>query len=360
MAIHLKRIDALKRAVSERGFDGYLICNNINQQYFLGFPGTSALLIPQDGENTVYVYGVNYEQTKAEGKGLKVELVRIDENLMGKIAKQSKDFKIKRIAVDSLNVESWNVLAKELEGKSMLEINGQYVQTLREVKDNQEIELMRKAGELTSEGMEAAAEAIKLGAKEYEVAAEIEYAMRKRGSGPTAFDTIVASGVCSAFPHGGCSSREIREGDLVVVDIGATFNHYCSDMTRTFVAGEPTQKQRTIHKIVRDAQEKAFQTLKAGVPVAKVDASARRIIEEAGYGEFFVHRLGHGVGLEVHESPTLYRSSKFVLSKGNVVTDEPGIYLPGWGGVRIEDTVLVQALLAEKLTLGRYALNLKD
>jgi Xaa-Pro dipeptidase len=354
----LKRIGSLKKtAFTENGFDGYLVFNSVNLLYFLGFPGATSLLVPADGESTVYVYGVNYEQAKAEGKGFNVKLVKGDENLMAKIARQAQDYKIRKLAVDALGVVSWQALAKEFLKENALEVNNSYVQALRAVKDKQEIELMRKAGELTSEGMKAAYETVKPGAKECEVAAEIEYAMRKRGGGPTAFETIVASGACSAFPHGGCSERVIREGDLVVVDIGATFRFYCSDMTRTLVAGKPSQKQQKIYDIVKTAQETAFKTLKAGVPVADVDASARKVIEAAGYGEYFVHRLGHGVGLEVHEPPTLSQTSKETLAAGNVVTDEPGIYLPGYGGVRIEDTVLVQKDGAEKLTVGPCGLR---
>jgi Xaa-Pro aminopeptidase len=195
------------------------------------------------------------------------------------------------------------------------------------------------------------------GIREYEVAAEIEYAMRKQGSSGTAFETIVASGVYSAFPHGCCSDRKIREGDLVVVDVGATYKSYRSDMTRTFVAGNPSEKQKKLYQIVKKAQEKAFEAVKPNVKAADVDAAARKIIADAGYGDCFVHNLGHGVGLEVHEPPTLSPDSKDVLAAGNVVTVEPGIYLVGYGGVRIEDAVLVQRNGAEKLTNGPYALD---
>jgi Xaa-Pro aminopeptidase len=356
----LTRIEKLKKtAFAENGFDGYLIFNNVNMLYFLGFPGTTALLVPLEGECTVYVYGVNYEQAKAQGKGFKVELVKADENLLAKIAKQAADCKVRRLAVDALGVESWRALAKELPNPTTLEVNSSYVAALRAVKDKQEIEFMRKAGELTSEGMKAAYDSVKPGACEFEVAAEIEYAMRRRGAGPTAFETIVASGACSAFPHGGCSGREIREGDLVVIDIGATYNYYCSDMTRTIVAGKSSEKQQKIYDTVKTAQLNAFKVIKAGVLVAEVDAAARKVIEMAGFGEFFVHRLGHGVGLEVHEPPSLNQTSKDALAAGCVVTDEPGIYLPGFGGVRIEDTVLVQRNGAEKLTVGPYSLEIE-
>ena len=352
----MKRIDTLKqRALKE--FDGFLVFRNANLTYFTGFSGASALLIPENGENIVYVYGVNYEQAKAELTEFRVELVERGENLMGKIAKQAKAFKIKKLAVDALNIESWRSLSKSLGGEKMLATDRSFIRELRKVKDVKEIELMRKAAELTSEGMRVAYETVVPGMREYEVAAEIEYAMRKQGSCGTCFETIVASGLCSAFPHGGCSDREIREGDLVVVDVGATYKSYCSDMTRTLVAGKPSEKQKKIYQIVKTAQEKAFEAVKPNVKAKDVDGVARKIIGDAGYGEYFVHGLGHGVGLEVHEPPTLSPDSTDTLEVGNVVTVEPGIYLVGYGGVRIEDTVLVQRNGAEKLTIGSYTLG---
>jgi Xaa-Pro aminopeptidase len=217
--------------------------------------------------------------------------------------------------------------------------------------------LLRKAAQLTSLGMKTAYEVLSPGMKEIEVAAEIEYAMRKHGSYGTAFDTAISSGSVSAFPHGGCSEREIRAGELVVVDFGAVYKFYRSDMTRTLLVGKPSEKQTNLHKIVMKAQEEAFTAIKAKAKASGVDAVARRIIEDAGYGEYFVHGLGHGVGLDIHEPPTLNSASKEKLQAGNVVTDEPGIYLPGYGGVRIEDTVLVVKNGAEKLTKGPYGLG---
>ncbi len=355
----MTRIDNLRKtAFLEDSCDGYLVFGNTNQLYFLGFPGTAALLIPSDGECTVYVYGVNYEQARAQGKGFKVELVPTGDNLIWKIAKQVAAYKIKKLAVDSIGVQGWRTLVKELDSDITLEVDNSFLEALRMVKDKDEIVLMRRAAELTSEGMKAAYETIKPRVKEYEVAAQIEYAMRKRGAGPTAFGSIVASGACSAFPHGGCSGREICEGDLVVVDIGATYNYYCSDMTRTIVAGKPSVKQQKIYDIVTKAQQKAFEATRAGISVRNLDSVARQLIADAGYGEYFVHRLGHGVGLDVHEPPSIGPNGKETLTAGCVVTDEPGIYVPGFGGIRIEDTVLVMRNGAEKLTAGPYSLNL--
>ncbi|MDH5787348.1 MAG: M24 family metallopeptidase, partial [Candidatus Bathyarchaeota archaeon] len=172
--------------------------------------------------------------------------------------------------------------------------------------------------------------------------------------------THVASGVRSALPHGGCTDREIRKDDLVVVDIGATYKFYRSDMTRTFVAGKPSKKQEKPYEIVKTAQERAFQAIKPKAKGKDIDAAARKSITDAGYGKYFVHSLGHGVGLEVHEPPMLGQESKDRLVVGNVVTNEPGIYIVGFGGFRIEDTVLVQKRKAEKFTAGFYTLETKQ
>lgn len=354
----LNRVEALKQlAFEKKGFDGFLITNEANLLYLAGFPGAAGILVPKNGENLLYVYSVNYEQAKVEGKGFRVELVKRGENLMKKIASQTVNFKIKKLAIDHLSYENYRSLAKNLRGRTKLKIQGKLLWELRKVKDEKEIELMRKAGELTSQGMKVAYEVIRPGVREYEVAAEIEYAMRRCGCWGTAFDTIVASGARSAFPHGGCTDRKIRKGDLVVIDIGAAYHYYRSDMTRTIVAGKASEKQKKIYKIVKEAQAKACQAVKPKVKAKYVDEIARKIIENAGYGKYYVHGLGHGVGLEVHEPPTLNPESKDKLTVGNVVTVEPGIYIPGFGGFRIEDTLIVKGHKAEKFTKGPYTLE---
>jgi Xaa-Pro aminopeptidase len=354
----LTRLDNLKKSAFDiKNFNAYLIFNNANMFYFLGFQGPSALLIPDEGEPIVYTYGVNYEQTKVSTKQMKVELIKRNENMLSKITSHIRQTRIKKLAVDKIDADVWIALRKLVPEGCSIELNNDIIEFLRIRKDPEEICLMRKAGELTIKGMEAAYEVIRSGAKEFEVAAEIEYAMRKRGAGPTAFETIVASGTCSAFPHGDCSRKEIREGDLVIVDIGATYKNYCSDMTRTLVAGKPTEKQSRIYKIVHAAQINAIEKIRQGVSIGDLDKEARVTIDNAGYGEYFVHRLGHGVGLEIHESPTIGPDTLERLVSGSVFTVEPGIYLPGYGGVRIEDTVLVKADNCEKLTSGLYDLT---
>lgn len=354
----MNRVNALKElAFEKKGFDGFLVTNEINLLYFTGTPGAACLLIPHRGENTVYVYGVNYEQTKAEAKGFKVELMNRGEKIAEKLAPQFKASRIKKLATDGISYDTYRLLAKGLRGKAKLKVQSDLVWELRKVKEEKELELMRKAGELTSLGMKVAYETIKPGLTEIEVAGEIEYAMRKKGGYGVAFETIVASGLRSAYPHGGCANRKIHKGDLVVVDMGAMYEYYRSDITRTVVAGKASEKQKKLYNVVKEAQEKAYRAIKPRAKGKDVDQVARKIIEDAGYGNNFNHGLGHGVGLETHEPPWLRPNSKDKLVIGNVVTDEPGIYFPGFGGFRIEDTVLVQKGRGEKLTKGPYTLE---
>jgi Xaa-Pro dipeptidase len=357
----LNRINALKQSAFKNDkLNYFLVLNSANLTYFTSFPGATALLIPEQGESILYVSAVNYEQAEAETSGLTVELLKRGENLMEKIANHATPEKPTKLAVDSVSIEFWRALAKAVGGEERLEPAGNFIRDLRKVKNQREIQLIREACNLTNIGMKVAAQTIRTGIKEKDVAAEVEYAMRKKGSDGTAFETIIASGISSAFPHGSCSDRTIRNGDLVVVDLGATYKFYRSDMTRTFVAGKASEKQRKIYQTVKLAQQKAFETIKPDSSAKDVDTAAREAIEAAGFGEYFVHNLGHGVGLEVHEAPILSPDSKEILAAGNVVTDEPGIYLPGYGGVRIEDTLLITENGAEKLTIGPYSLNMEQ
>jgi Xaa-Pro aminopeptidase len=352
------RIEALKKSFAHKKIDGYMVADGTNLLYFTGFDGGVRLLVTEDIESTFYVQGVNYEAAKEEAKNCNTKLVKRGEDIDLKVAKEIKRLKLKNVGFDTLETSIYLKLKKALNG-TKLQSHGNLTWELRKVKDETELKYMRKAAELTDEGVEIASETIRPGLREFEVAAEIEYAMRKLGSDGVAFDTIVASGVRSAFPHGGCTDKKIQKGDLVVLDMGAKYRYYRADLTRTFVAGKPSPKQEKLYKVVRDAQEEAFQAVKEGVKCADVDAVARKHIEKEGYSEFFVHGLGHGIGLAVHEMPALYSESKDVLKSGNVVTVEPGIYIVRFGGVRIEDTVLVGKNKGEKLTKASCKLEVK-
>jgi len=348
----LIRTEKLKEAAAQKEKIGaFAVFNQANITYFTSFSGASALLIPEAGDATLYVSGTNYQQAKAEVKGFNVELIKRGESLLQKISQQTQPGKL---YVDTLPIETWRGLVKALGGEEKLEPVFEIFRELRAVKDQEEIRLIKQACRMADKGIKAASEMIRPGVTQKEIAAEAEYAMRKAGSDGVAFETIVSTGECCAYPHGTNFEKTISEGDFVTVDLGAKNMFYCSDITRTFIAGKATEKQTQIYEAVQRAHQRAFDKIAAGVAAQKVDYAAWRVIDKAGYGDYFVHNLGHGVGIEVHEAPVLSPESKDILQVGMVVTDEPGIYLPGYGGVRIEDTVLVTESGAEKLTKSAY------
>jgi Xaa-Pro aminopeptidase len=215
------------------------------------------------------------------------------------------------------------------------------VQNLRTVKDDDEIERIRKAVNLGAELLPAALKAIKPGVPETAVAAELEYAARTHGAEAMSFDTIVASGTRSALPHGKASAAPIARKGFVVLDFGVILAGYCSDMTRTVHVGRASREARRMYDAVLEAQLAAIAAVRAGVSVADVDRAARSVLENSGLGKFFTHSTGHGVGLEIHEPPRIAKGGTEVLQPGMVITIEPGAYIAGEGGVRIEDMVVV-------------------
>lgn len=221
---------------------------------------------------------------------------------------------------------------------------------LRRRKEPVEISLIRDSVKVLDKGFRTAGKTLAAGVREKDAALLIERSFRESGGDSTAFDTIIASGFRGALPHGKASDKRIRKGELVVVDMGVVLNGYNSDETRTYCIGRASAEQRKVYSTVLSAQELAIGKIRPGVKAAEVDKTARGHIEKAGYGKYFGHGLGHGVGLDVHEGPSLSPNSADVLEEGMVVTVEPGIYIPGWGGVRIEDMVRVAKGGAEVLT----------
>lgn len=348
----------MKKSLEKENLNGYIVANEKNILYFSNFLGGVRLLIPRESENILYVRGVNYESAKRTAKNCRVKLIKMMEDADLSVRDQVKRLNLSRIGFDVINASLYLKLTNVLKGVK-LEDQSTLVQELRDVKDEKELRYLRKAAEITSEGMKTAFEVIRPGLLEYEVAAEIEYAMRKLGSNGVAFDSIVASSVRSAFPHGGCTDQKIRRDDLVMIDIGAKYQNYVSDLTRTVVVGKLSPKQQKIYEITNEAQQRAFQAIQEGVKACEVDAVARDFIKKEGYEKNFVHNLGHGVGLDVHETPILSSENKNALKSRNVVTVEPGIYITGFGGIRIEDTVLVHKDGAERLTKAVYTPEVK-
>lgn len=347
------RIQTLKDSFKTAKLDGYLVTGETNIFYFTNAVGATRLLVPAEGENVLYVRGVNYAAVKETARSCRVDLVKPGEDVDMKIVMLAKKLKLKSVGYDTLDSSVFLKLEEALKETRLSALN-ELVWDFRKVKDESELGYIEKAANITSEGIKRAVEVIKPGIREYEVAAEIEYTMRKLGSQGVAFETIVASGPRSAFPHGGCTGKKIQKGELIVLDLGAKYENYRADITRTLFIGKPPEKQARIYETVRKAQQKAFESLGGGVKVKDADGVARSVIREAGYGEYFVHRLGHGIGLDTHEPPTLSSEAEDLLKVGNVVTVEPGIYIGGFGGVRIEDTVRIRKSGAERLTKATY------
>jgi len=223
----------------------------------------------------------------------------------------------------------------------LLEPAGGLVEELRAVKDSKEIDILRRAAFLTGSVLDGLRAKVQPGVSESDLAAEIEYQMRRGGADGAAFETIVASGPRAALPHARPSSREIKRNELVIVDLGAILAGYAADMTRTFYTGRPARQVRSLYAAVLEAQQRAIEAVKVGAKAGRVDSAARRELGRRGLGKYFTHSTGHGVGVDVHEAPRLARSQKEKLQAGYVVAVEPGIYLEGFGGVRLEDMVLV-------------------
>lgn len=249
----------------------------------------------------------------------------------------------------SMNVSIYKYLIKRLRGVSFIPTQN-LVESIRMIKDKEEISIIEKALRIGEEGLSHILGYLKPGIQEKELANEFQYKIRKMGADKEAFDIIIASGARSSFPHGRASSKVIEEGDLVIMDLGARYEWYHSDITRTVALKRISPKGAELYKILREAQDAAFSCISPGVKAKDVDLAARRVVEAAGYGELFCHGLGHGVGLEVHELPRIHKYSDTVLESGMVFTIEPGIYLSGVMGVRLEDMIMVTQSGCEVLT----------
>lgn len=351
----------LARAASlltARGLDALLVTSLENLRYLAGFTGSDgALLVSADGDGR-FLTDSRYEtQAAQETRDVSVTVYKRKQD---GIVDAVKAMGASRVGFEasSVSVEMADSLRAALAstktaagGQVALEpVPAEAVAPLRMRKDAEEIDTMRRAAAIAADSLAHTLALVKEGVREQDLALELEFAMRKRGAERLAFDTIVASGVRSALPHGRASEKRVASGDFLTIDYGARYNGYNSDETWTGVVGEPSAEQRRIFGLVKEAQAAGIAAVKAGVKASDVDAAARRIIDAAGYGRNFGHGTGHGIGLAVHEAPGVNTSGTVVLEPGMVITVEPGIYLPGWGGVRLEDMVVVTETGAEVIT----------
>jgi Xaa-Pro aminopeptidase len=335
-----ERVSSLRQLMSANRLDGVFAYSNENRRYLSGFTGSTGYVVI--GNNiTEFITDFRYmEQAAKQCKGFEVAIQ--SNNLMEKIAEVLRKDGIRRLGIeeDFMTVSFCEDLKRALPGIELIPARNIFAK-LRVVKDASEIENIKKAASIADEAFKHMLSYIKPGMRETEVALELEYTMKKKGASATSFDSIVASGVRSSLPHGVASEKIIENGEFLTLDFGCVYNGYCSDMTRTVFIGKATEKHRRIYDIVLKAQVGALKGIKPGVSGKYVDKIARDIITNEGFGEYFGHGLGHGVGLAVHEDPRLSILGENILEAGMIVTDEPGIYIPDFGGVRIEDLVLV-------------------
>lgn len=351
-----ERLTALRRRLEDLGLDGILVTHGPNIRYLTGFTGSAGLLLVT-GERVTLLTDFRYaEQAPAEA-GDAAEIVVELSNLWERLRRVLEPGPRRRIGIERerLTVRDADRLSR-LEAAEAVPTSD-VVEDLRVVKDEGEVAAIRAAAALAQDALAELLPTVKAGQTELEIAARLELGLRVRGSEWHPFETIVASGPRSALPHARASARAVGAGEWLLIDFGARLAGYCSDLTRTvIVGGVADQRQREVYSIVAAAQKAALAGLVPGLSGREGDALARDVIEAAGYGPAFGHSLGHGLGLEVHEGPRLSRMAPEPLPAGAVVTVEPGIYLQGWGGVRLEDDIHLTASGARCISDGRTEL----
>jgi Xaa-Pro aminopeptidase len=351
------RVSRLREAMAEAGLPAFLVTDPINVGYLSGFTGSTAALVITPQEALMVTDSRYTVQAQRECPGFQVRQTELTQGLMDRVAAEVKALGRAALGVegDAVTINDFQGLAKQLEGIELRPTES-VVEILRRVKDETEIELTRAACGIVDRAFEFILTLVRPGIPERDLATELEYFMKKAGSEKEAFDTIVASGARSALPHGRASEKPLAAGDFVTFDYGARVGGYHSDITRTVVLGTATDRQREVYQVVLDAQQAALAALRPGMTGKEADQVARGLIAARGYGDAFGHGLGHSLGRHVHDGGGLSQRVDMTLAAGMVLTVEPGIYLENWGGVRIEDDVVLRDGGAELLTHAPKAL----
>lgn len=343
-------LSGIRNQFTEKGIDGILISRLENVRYLTGFTGSAGVVLITE-EDAIFMSDFRYkDQAHEQISGYDIQITGQSTSLMDMIATMVKEKQVKKLGFEAsvVTFDFYSQLQEKVEAE--LVPTKEVVETLRMIKTPEEITKLRKAAEIADKAFSHILEFIKPGVKEIDVANELEFVMRNLGATSNSSVIIVASGTRSALLHGVASDKVIESGDMVTLDFGALYEGYRSDLTRTIAVGEPPEKLKEIYPIVLDALLLATKNVKAGVSAKDADGFLRNYIHDHGYGEYFGHGGGHGIGLMIHEDPFLSPSSKQVLQAGMVITIEPGIYLPDIGGVRIEDDVLITEDGCEVLT----------
>lgn len=336
--------------IAEKGFDGAIFLDEVSQHWLTGFASTDGMVLVGEKE-TLLLTDSRYIEAAQKGVNPDVRATLYERSLTDAAAQYASSQGMKKICYDGgrLTVAQLKKLEKAFEGVELADLPG-VCEELRQIKTPAEIANIRAAQQITDAAFTHICSVLHRGMTELEVAAELEYFMRKNGADGLAFETIAVSGPKSSLPHGVPGNVVLTENAFLTMDFGARYNGYCADMTRTVVLGKASDEMRTIYETVLKAQEAVIAMLRPGVTGKEADAAARDIITAAGYGKCFGHSTGHSVGLEIHEEPRASARSENVFVPGQLLTDEPGIYLEGRFGVRIEDLLLVTETGCEDLT----------
>ncbi len=334
---------------------GIFITSPENVRYLTGFSGTEGSLLLLKDQGFFLTDGRYTVQAGEQVKAFETVIFKEKWKALGRLINK---FKVKSIGYESkhLTLDLFNALKKEA-GTANFEPLAEKLDGLRAIKTKAELRALKKAAAIAAESLEEVIPMINPGVKELDLASELEYKMRKKGGESIAFQTIVASGWRSALPHGNATDKKIKKGEFVTIDYGVVYKGYASDETCTFVVGKPTAKQKNVYDAVKKAHDLAIKKITINRPLKNIDAAARNHIKKEGYGKYFTHSTGHGLGLSVHEPPVVSFHSKEKVKAGMVFTVEPGIYIPKWGGVRIEDTILANKQGFEFITKTDKALK---
>lgn len=344
-----ERLKSKRKILDQNQLDAILFINLENIRYLCGFSGSDGSLLITRQESFFLTDSRYWTQSEEEVKGS--EIVHYRKKMEG-ILSLLLELKIQKIGFESafLPFSMHQFLIEKLPSEVRLIALEKEIGNIRALKDDQELILLKTSIGIASQSYLEMVQSLKEGVEEKEAALEMEWSMKRKGAGALGFDIIIASGKRSALPHGKASDKRVQRGDFILIDFGSEFHGYHCDQTRTVVCGSPSSEQQKIYRIVKEAHDRAIDTVRPGVPISDVDGAARNHIRDEGYGEYFGHGLGHGIGLAVHEDPAINGENKGLVQERMVFTIEPGIYIPDWGGVRIEDMVLVTPHGAELLT----------
>lgn len=336
----MSRVSKVQDTLKEQNLGALIVSSAYNLRYISNFTGSAGLSVVTQ-EKAYFITDFRYTEQAGE-QASHMTIIEHKGDLYGEVEKIIKDNNLESICFEKEHVtySTFETLKEKLSAE-LVPVDG-IVENLRLIKDEEEIQTIQKAIQITEQAYEHILEYVEEGMTEIEVANELDFFMRSKGASGVSFDTIVASGHRSAMPHGVASEKKIEQGDMITIDFGCYYNGYVSDMTRTFALGDPGEELKKIYQIVLEANLKASEAAKAGMTGKELDKVARDYITEAGYGDQFGHSLGHGIGLEVHEGPGVSHRSEVELKENMIVTNEPGIYVPGLGGVRIEDDLVIK------------------